>query len=214
MAAADRFTIQLKGKGGHAAMPNWTIDPIVVASHIVTALQTLVSRSVDPVDTAVISVTNLNAGTGAFNVIPESATLSGTLRSFKPETRKFLMARVTELTRDIAKSFGAEASCKFSEGYDPTVNTAKETAFCADIARKLVKTVDDNVDPCMGAEDFGAMLQEVPGCYIWMGQAEADTASNHNKGLHTPQYDFNDDIIPLGIEYWVRVTEESLPLSK
>jgi hippurate hydrolase len=214
MAAADRFSITLRGKGGHAAMPNLTIDPIVVASHIVTALQTLVSRSVDPVDTAVISVTNLNAGTGAFNVIPETATLSGTLRSFKPETRKFLTARITEMTRDIARSFGAEAVCKFTEGYDPTVNSPKETAFCASIARKIAKNVDDNVEPCMGAEDFGAMLAERPGCYIWMGQAEPDSASNHNKGLHTPQYDFNDEIIPLGIEYWARVVEESLPLAK
>lgn len=216
MAAADRFDILITGAGGHAAAPHRTNDPIVIASHIVTALQTLVSRNVDPVDTAVVSITNFNAGTGAFNVIADTARLSGTIRSFNPETREFLLRRVDEMSADIAKSFGAKAVCTYMEGYDPTVNTPEATAFCADIARKIAgdANVDDNVAPCMGAEDFGAMLQQAPGCYIWMGQGEPDKAHPHSQGLHTPRYDFNDELIPLGIEYWVRLAEEAMPLGK
>ncbi len=210
MAAADRFDIHISGKGGHAAMPNQTIDPIIMGSQIVSALQTLVSRTLDPVDTAVISITNFNAGTGAFNVIADRAHLSGTLRSFKPETRALLQRRIGEIANDIAKSFGGSASCQFEGGgYDPTINDEDATDFCADIARDLVgaENVDTNINPCMGAEDFGAMLAEKPGCYIMMGQGEEDSSSHHNQGLHTPRYDFNDAIIPLGIEYWVRVVE-------
>lgn len=216
MAAADRFTITIKAKGGHAALPHDTIDPVIIGTQIVTALQTLVSRSTDPVDPAVISVTNFNAGTGAFNVIPETAELSGTIRSFDPELRENLKARVEDIAAATAKMHGALAECSFGEGYDPTINSPEATEFCADIARKLVgeNNVDTNADPCMGAEDFGAMLMEKPGCYIMMGQGEKDEGSNHNQGLHTPQYDFNDEIIPLGIEYWATLVEEALKLEK
>lgn len=213
MAAAERFYIQISGTGGHAAMPHKTIDPIIIGTQIVTALQTLVSRTADPLDPVVISITNFNAGTGAFNVIPDSAHLSGTLRAFTPEMRSNMMQRIHEVAADTAKMLGGSAICEFAAGgYDPTINTAAETAQCADIAKALVgeDLVDTDVTPSMGAEDFGAMLQAVPGCYIWMGQGEADETSHHNQGLHTPQYDFNDDIIPLGIEYWVRVVENTL----
>ncbi len=213
MAAAERFDITITGKGGHAAMPHKTIDPIVIGTQIVSALQTLVSRTSDPLDPVVISITNFNAGTGAFNVIPDTATLSGTMRAFEPETRARMIVRIGEMAADTAKALGGSAHCEFmAGGYDPTVNTEAETAFCAGIAKALVgeENVDINVTPSMGAEDFGAMLQAVPGCYIWMGQGEADEASNHNQGLHTPRYDFNDDIIPMGIEYWVRVVESAL----
>ncbi len=213
MAAAERFDIIINGKGGHAAMPQKSIDPIIIGSQIVGAVQTLVSRSSNPVDPVVISITNFNAGTGAFNVIPETAKLSGTLRAFSPETRTLMIRRIGEVAADIAKTFGGTAQCTFVPGgYDPTVNSPEETAICTVIAKSLVgdEKVDTNVKPSMGAEDFGAMLQKVPGCYIWMGQGEEDPASNHNQGLHTPQYDFNDDIIPLGIEYWVRVVETTL----
>ena len=213
MAAAERFDITITGKGGHAAMPHKTIDPIVIGTQVVSALQTLVSRSADPLDPVVISVTNFHAGSGAFNVIPDTAKLSGTLRAFDPQTRSTMITRICEVVRDVSAALGGKGECTFVPGgYDPTVNTEAETAFCADIAKALVgeANVDTNVAPSMGAEDFGAMLQAVPGCYIWMGQGEEDDESNHNQGLHTPAYDFNDDLIPMGIEYWVRVVERSL----
>jgi len=217
MAAADRFDITITGTGGHAAMPHKTVDPIIAGVKLVANLQTLVSRTADPTDPVVISVTNFNAGTGAFNVIPETATLSGTLRTFAPETRAKMIKRIEEITKDTAELFEASAECAFMEGgYDPTINTPDETARCAEIVRGIFgdQNVDTDITPSMGAEDFGAMLQEKPGCYIWMGQAEDDEASNHNQGLHTPRYDFNDEIIPTGIEYWVRIVEATLPLEK
>lgn len=216
MASSDSFEITIKGKGGHAALPHNTIDPIVAASHVVTALQSIVSRQVDPVDQGVVSVTNFNAGSGAFNVIPDQVKLTGTYRSFRVETRALLKRRIEEITKAVASAFNTEAEVWLGDGYDPTINSPAESEFCANIARALVgdQNVNANVEPCMGAEDFGAMLQEVPGCYIWMGQGEADKNSPHSKGLHTTGYDFNDDIIPLGIEYWARLVEASLPLQR
>lgn len=212
MAASDRFALTIKGRGGHAAMPDKTIDPVVIASQITIALQSLISRSVDPVDSAVISVTNFNAGTGADNVIPDSAYLRGTVRSFKPETRAMLERKIGDVARGIAAGFGAEVEYTYTQVIDPTINDAAATAFCADIAREIVgaDNVDDNVAPCMGGEDFGAMTLDRPGAYIWVGQGEADPASNHNQGLHTPRYDFNDEIIPLGIAYFTRIVEKAL----
>ncbi len=217
MAAADRFDITITGKGGHAAMPHKTIDPVIIGSKLVTVLQTLTSRSADPLDSVVISVTNFNAGTGAFNVIPDTAELNGTLRTFDPDTRTEMIKRIQDMTSATASLFEASASCEFMEGgYDPTVNTPDETAQCAEIAKSIFgeENVKTDMAPSMGAEDFGAMLQEVPGCYIWMGQGEEDPSSNHNESLHTPRYDFNDEIIPQGIEYWVRVVESILPVEK
>ena len=127
-----------------------------------------------------------------------------------------LKKRVEEMATASAALHGAKAECSFTEGYDPTINDPEATEFCASIARRIVgaENVDTDIAPSMGAEDFGAMLAEKPGCYIKMGQGEKDPASNHNRGLHTPQYDFNDDIIPLGIEYWVTLVEEALKLEK
>ena len=218
MASTDQFKIVITGKGGHAAMPHLSLDPIPVACQIVSALQTIVSRNVDPVDQAVVSVTNINSGTGADNVIPDTATITGTFRSFQPETRTMLTRKIEDIAMGIAKTMGLEAGFeRTSAGYDPTVNTEKETQLCADVARGLVgeENVDINIDPCMGAEDFGAMLQQKPGCYIWMGQGEpSNPDSPHNKGLHNAGYDFNDSIIPMGVEYWARLTEKALPLDK
>ncbi len=216
MASTDTFEIIVTGRGGHAAMPNRSIDPVTAAAQIVTALQTIVSREIDPVDQAVVSVTNINAGTGADNVIPDTATLLGTYRTFRPETRKFVGKRIDDIAKGIGASMNVTVTTEFWGGYDPTLNSPAESEFCAGIARALVgdANVNANVDPCMGAEDFGAMLQETPGCYIWMGQAELDATSPHNKGLHNAGYDFNDSIIPLGIEYWARLTEAALPLTR
>lgn len=216
MAASDRFDITITGKGGHAAMPHLVVDPIIAGTYIVTALQTIASRTVDPVDQAVVSVTNFNAGTGADNVIPDKAVLTGTFRTFKNETRKLVAQKIEDIAKGIGATLGCIVEPTISWGYDPTINSAVESAFCADIARALVgvENVDANVEPCMGGEDFGAMLQEVPGCYIWIGQGENDASSPHNKGLHNVGYDFNDEIIPLGMEYWARLTEAALPLTK
>ena len=218
MAAADRFDINIIGKGGHAAAPYVSIDPIIIGTQIVTALQTLISRSIHYNDSAVISITNFNAGTGAFNVIPENGHLSGTLRTFDQDLRETLKRRIAEISQDTAKLYGGSATCEFDPGgYAPTVNSAAETTFCGDVAESLVsaENLDRNVDPVMGAEDFGAYLLQKPGCFIFMGQAEPDSPeSNCNNMVHTPQYDFNDDIIPLGIEYWVRLAETAMPLSK
>jgi len=217
MASSDSFWITISGKGGHAAMPHTTIDPIVAGAHIVTALQSIVARQVDPVDQGVVSITNFNGGTGASNVIPDKVTLIGTYRAFRVETRALLRRRIQEITKTVGEAFNTTVTFDFNDGYDPTINTPEQSAFCADIARALVgeQNVNANVEPCMGAEDFGAMLQNVPGCYIWMGQGEPDSPdSPHNKGLHNAGYDFNDEIIPLGVEYWARLAEAALPITK
>lgn len=217
MASTDQFYITVTGRGGHAAMPHLSVDPIIIATQIVSALQTIVARQIDPVDQVVLSVTNFNGGTGATNVIPDTVELVGTYRTFKPETRKFVGKRIEDICQSIAAMNGGSAAIAFKDGYDPTINSPAESEFCAGIARALVgdDNVNANVDPCMGAEDFGAMLQEVPGCYIWMGQAEEGKPdSPHNRGLHNAGYDFNDAIIPMGVEYWARLVEAALPVEK
>lgn len=214
MASSDYFFLTITGKGGHAAMPHRTIDPVAIASQIVGALQLLVSRTVDPVDTAVISITNFNAGTGAHNVIPDTAKLTGTLRTFSNETRERLKEAIGKIAKNIAESYGATAKYEFNYVIDATINDEQAATFCADIAASIVGAgnVNPAVAPCMGGEDFGAMLEKVRGAYIWMGQGEEkDPASNHNQGLHTPRYDFNDDVIPLGITYFANLVEKSLP---
>lgn len=214
MASSDTFEMTVTGKGGHAAIPQLIVDPIVAGSHIVTALQTIVSRQLDPVDQGVVSVTNFHAGSGASNVIPAQAKLSGTYRSFRVETRALLKQRIEEISTTIAKAFNTTLEINFGDGYDPTINSPAESEFCFGIARDLAGDQNVvNVEPCMGAEDFGAMLQEVPGCYVWMGQGLPDSPNSpHNKGLHNTGYDFNDDIIPMGIEYWAKLAEAALPL--
>ncbi len=216
MASADHFEIIVKGKGGHAAMPQFGVDPIIAASYIVTALQTIVSRNIDPVDQGVVTVSNYNGGTGADNVIPDTVRLLGTVRAFKPATRDFIERRIGEISNHIAAAFGAQAEYNYTRGYDPTINSAAETQMCADIARRLFgeQHVMADVDPCMGAEDFGAMLVEKPGCYIWMGQGTGNPESPHDHGLHNAAYDFNDDIIPMGVEYWAELVETALPAAK
>lgn len=212
MASADIINITVKGKGCHAAMPSRGVDPVVVGAHIVTALQTLVSRYSPPQEPVVLSMTNFHAGTGMHNVIPDDAKLIGTLRCYNQDLRLDLKDRIGHMAKQIAASMGADIEYDFRLVLDPTINDAGATAFCADIARDLVGSdmVDDNVTPSMGGEDFGAMMFDIPGCYIWIGQGE-DATSPCTQNLHTPRYDFNDDIIPLGIEYWIRIVEKSMP---
>lgn len=212
LACSDEIEIKIYGTGGHAAMPHKTVDPIVIASEIVIAAQSIVARNVDPADAAVISLTNFNGGTGATNVIPSEVTILGTARAFKNEIRDLLEQRLREIVEGIARTHGGRAELVYDRKYEPTINDPAQTAFCTGIATSLVGA--DNVitsfPPVMGAEDFGAMLAERPGCYIALGQGMADQDSPHNHGLHHPKFDFNDEILPDGIKYFVAVTEKAL----
>lgn len=214
MAASDRFNLKIKGRGGHAALPHRTTDPIVIAAQITLALQTIVSRNVDPVESAVITVTNINGGTGADNVIPDDLEMRGTVRTFDQGVRDLVQKKIEDVSRGIAQAHGADIDFNYRYVIEPTINDPVATAFCAQIAREIVgdNNVDDNVAPCMGGEDFGAMIMDRPGAYAWVGQGEPDPNSNHNQGLHTPRYDFNDDIIPTVIEYFSKIVEKSMPL--
>ncbi|NIX75821.1 M20 aminoacylase family protein [Microvirga terricola] len=204
-AAADRFTLTIEGKGGHAAQPHLSIDPILVASHVITALQSVVARSVDPLESAVVSVCTVKAGE-AFNVIPHHATLLGTVRSLTPEVRDLSEERVRTIIENICAAFGAKATLEYHRGYPVTVNDAKKTEFMAQIARNIVgdAAVDTSVAPMMGAEDFSYMLEQRPGAYIFLGNG--DTASCHH-----PAYDFNDSATPYGVTLWAKIIETGMP---
>ena len=203
MAASDKFTIEIEGVGGHAAMPHNTVDPVMIAAQVITALQTIVSRGVNPARAAVVSVTALKAG-DAFNVIPRSVTMTGTARSLDEAVRDFVEARIASVAEGIAKSFGGAARVGYERGYPVTVNSARETAFAATVARDVAgaDAVEDEVDPTMGGEDFSYMLQARPGAFIFLGNGAGGE-------LHSDNYDFNDDIIPAGVSYWVRLVESA-----
>lgn len=203
MAASDKFTIEIEGVGGHAAMPHNTVDPVMIAAHVITALQTIVSRSVNPARSAVISVTALKAGE-AFNVIPRTVTMTGTARSLDEEVRDFVEARIGSVVSGIAQSFGGTARVRYERGYPVTVNSVRETAFAAAVARDVAgsERVEDDADPTMGGEDFSYMLQARPGAFIFLGNGDSSE-------LHSDDYDFNDEIIPVGVSYWVRLVESA-----
>ena len=206
MAAVDEFDIIVKGKGGHAAFPQLVIDPIIVASQIVTAIQTIISRSTDPVDKALISITKIHGGT-AYNVIDDEVKLSGTIRTFKPETRSFIEKRIEEIANGIAKAHGAGANIEFDliNKYPPTINSKKESEFAAKIAKQMVgeENVNTDIDPSMGGEDFSYLLNKKPGSYLYIGQGD----ENHKAHLHTTKYDFNDNLLPIGVNYWVNLVK-------
>jgi amidohydrolase len=206
MAATDRFYIDITGKGGHAARPQQTIDPIIVAAQMVTALQTIVSRNLDPLSSAVLSVTMVEAGE-ADNVISRTAKITGTVRTLDGAVQDFIEARLAEFVPQFALSFGAEASVRYARGYPVTVNAEEQTRFAAAVAREVVGAgqVDDDVAPSMGGEDFSFMLNERPGAYIFIGNGDSTE-------LHTDTYDFNDEAIPVGVSYWVRLVEKALPV--
>ena len=206
MAAVDEFDIVVKGRGGHAAIPQLAIDPVVIASQIVLAVQTIVSRSTDPVDKALISITKINGGT-AYNVIDDSVKLGGTVRTFKPETRSFYEKKLKEISAGIAKANGAEAEVDFhlTNKYPPTINSKKESEFAANVAKKVFgdSQVDTDIDPSMGGEDFSYLLEKKPGAYLYIGQGD----DNHKAHLHTTKYDFNDNLLPIGVNYWVELVK-------
>jgi len=202
-AATDTFSLTVTGRGGHAAKPHETIDPVVVASQIVLGLQTIVSRSADPVAQLVISVTNIQAGTGAFNVIPQSASLSGTVRTMDETVRQLAERRMAELAEGLAAAHGARAVLDYRRGYPAMVNHAQETGFAAEVARKVSGDCAE-APLVMGGEDFAYLLEARPGAYILVGNG--DTAP-----VHHPEYNFNDDIIPAGCSWWAELVETRLP---
>jgi hippurate hydrolase len=210
MAAADRVTIVVTGKGGHGAHAYLAIDPVLVSAHIITAAQSIVSRNVRPIDSAVVSLCAIQAGDlHAMSVIPGSATIVGTIRTFKTEVQALVEERLQEIASAVALGFGATASVKFERSYPATINTPDEAAFAADVAESLVgaEHVDRELEPSMGAEDFSFMLQNRPGAYLRLGQG------GDNCFLHNARYDFNDDVLPLGSALHASLVEQGLPLA-
>jgi hippurate hydrolase len=206
-AGAARFDITVAGRGAHGARPESGVDPVVAASHIAIALQTIVSRNVRPVDTAVLSVTQIHAGT-AYNVIPERAVIRGTARCFSRETMKLIEANIGRVAAGVASGFGASAELDFRTSYPALVNDPQEAVFIADVAAELVgeDNVDRNGEPAMVSEDFSLMLEKRPGAYIQIGNTDLPGAC----GLHHPGYDFNDAILPLGASLFARLAEKKL----
>ena len=211
MASSDVVTITVKGVGGHGAKPHNTKDPIVAASSIVMALQTIVARNVNPLDSAVVTVGMFHAGV-ANNVIPEQAELKLTVRCFKPEIRQLLKERIVAVAKAQAESFNVVAEIDYQFGYAPVFNTSKETQFARQVARLVVAEgeIVDQTEPLAGSEDFAFMLEKCPGCYLFIGNGlkESDAASGYD--LHNPHYDFNDKNIAIGATYWVTLAEQFL----
>ncbi|OGB30363.1 MAG: amidohydrolase [Burkholderiales bacterium RIFCSPLOWO2_12_FULL_61_40] len=214
MAAADRVRIEITGRGGHGAHPYQTVDPVLVAAHIITAVQSIVSRNVKPVDSAVVSLCAMQAGDlSAMSVVPGSATLVGTVRTFKPAVQDLVERRLQELCVAVAQGFGATATVTFERMYPATINTAPEARFAGDVAAALVgeDQVDRHLEPSMGAEDFSFMLQAKPGAYLRLGQARGDGAGE--ACLHNPLYDFNDEVLQLGAALFAGLVERGLSAS-
>ena len=207
MAGTCAFEINIGGHGCHAAMPHQGVDTLVVASHLVLALQTVVARSLHPCESAVVSVTQIHGGE-ALNVIPDDAVLRGTIRTFKPEIQDQVEAAIERLCAGIAATFGATIKAIYDRRYPPTVNSAAETELCRRAAGAVFGETQVRRDdiPSMAAEDFAYMLQVKPGCYVWLGNGPGTGGCS----LHNPHYDFNDEILPLGISYWVRLVETAL----
>ena len=207
MAAVDEFDIIVKGKGGHAAMPQLSIDPIIIASEIISSIQTIISRSKNPIDKALISITKIQGGT-AYNVIDDIVKFGGTIRTFNPDTRKFIAKRIEEISKGIAAAHGAEAKISFDliNKYPPTINHKKQSEFAANVAKNMVgvDNVITDVNPSMGGEDFSYLLNEKPGSYLYIGQKDKD----HRGSLHTTNYDFNDNLLPIGVNFWVNLVKE------
>ena len=204
MASTDSIAIKLEGKGSHAAWPHLGVDPVLVGAQIVNALQSIVARNVDPLEAAVISICVFQAGQ-ADNVIPQHATLRGTVRTLSPAVRELVKKRVYEVVEGTAKLHGAKADLSYTPGYPVLVNDEGRAAFAASVAAEIAgkDKVDRNTPPLMGAEDFAYMLEERPGAFIYVGNGDSAM-------LHHPAYDFNDDAIPLGTSYWVRLAETAL----
>ena len=209
MAAADRVEITIDGRGGHGAHPHLAVDPVLVAAHIITAAQSIVSRNVNPLDTAVMSLCSMQAGNpGAMSVIPSHAKLVGTVRTFRPAVQDMIEQRLGELVQSIAAAFGATASVQYERVYPPTINHDVEAELAASVAESLVgpDNVVRNLPPSMGAEDFSFMLQAKPGAFARLGQGGAEGGCF----LHNSRYDFNDAVIPLGGAFLAAIAQRAL----
>ncbi|ACE93034.1 hippurate hydrolase protein [Rhizobium phaseoli] len=206
MAATDEFTVTIKGRGGHAAQPHRTIDPIAIGAQIVANLQMIASRTADPISSVVVSVTKFNAGF-AHNVIPNDATFAGTVRTLDPEVRTLAETRFRQIVEGVVAAHGAEAEISFHRNYPVTINHPDETEHAVAIAGAVAGegNVNAEIDPMMGGEDFSYMLNVRPGAFIFIGNGDS-------AGLHNPAYDFNDEAIAHGISYWVRLAEQRLGL--
>jgi amidohydrolase len=212
MAATDELQITVHGRGGHGAVPHLAADPVVACAHIIAALQTVASRNVNPLDSIVVSLCSMQTSQlGAFNVIPDSVQLAGTVRTFHAHTRELAEARVRDITTKVAEALGARAEVHYRRGYPATVNNAAEAHFAARVAERIfgAENVVTDAEPTMGGEDFSYMLLERPGAYAWLGQGGGPGGCF----LHNPHFDFNDEVIPLGAGYLAALVEEGLPLS-
>jgi hippurate hydrolase len=215
MASSNEFRVVVKGKGAHAAQPHRGVDPVMVAVQLAQAWQTIISREKNPLDTAVLSITQIHAGS-ATNVIPDEAVMVGTVRTFTTEVLDLIERRMEEIANGVAAGFNASIEFGFRRNYPPLVNHPEKTAFAIEAMKSVVGSdkVDADVEPTMGAEDFAYMLQEKPGCYVFIGNGEGDhRAAGHGLGpcqLHNASYDFNDQLLPIGASYWVRLVEMSL----
>jgi hippurate hydrolase len=214
MASSNDFHISVQGKGSHAAMPHFGLDPVPVACQIVQAFQTIITRNLHPNDTAVISVTQINAGTTT-NVIPNSCEMAGTVRTFTLEVLDQIEQRMGEVVAQISAAFGMSADFTFNRNYPPTINHPTEAAFVRQVASEVfgADAVPEQV-PSSGAEDFSYMLMQKPGAYLFLGNGDGDHRSpGHGAGpcmLHNPSYDFNDALLPLGTQFWVRLVQRWL----
>jgi hippurate hydrolase len=208
MASFDIFEITVKGKGTHAALPHLGIDPVVAAAQIALGLQTIASRSLHPLDSAVVSVTQIHGG-DTWNVIPEEVVLRGTVRAFKPELQDKIEAGIRRIAEGVAASMGASVALRYERRYPATVNSPAEAETAATIATEVVgeANVDRELTPTMGSEDFAFMLQAKPGAYIFIGNGR------NGASLHNAHYDFNDEILPIGASYWARLVERVLARS-
>ena len=211
MAATDEIQVTIRGKGGHGAMPHLAVDPVVISAHVITALQTIASRTVSPLDSVVVSICSMaTSQVGVFNVIPDHVQLVGTVRTFQQGTRELAERRVREIATKTAEAFGGSAEVSYARGYPATVNSAREAEFAAQVGKRLFgeKNVITEHEPTMGGEDFSYMLQARPGAYVFLGQGGMQGGCM----LHNPNYDFNDEVIPLGAGYLAALVEEALPL--
>ncbi len=215
MASSNEFSIRVEGRGAHAALPHLGVDPVFVAVQIAQGLQGIVTRAKKPIDAAVLSITQIHAG-DAVNVIPEYATLAGTVRTFSDDVTRLIEERMRAIAQLTAQAHGASASVQFQWNYPPTVNHRAEAEFAASVMDDIVgaENVTRDLEPTMGAEDFAFMLRARPGAYVFIGNGDGShRAAGHGPGpcmLHNPSFDFNDELIPLGATFWVRLAERFL----
>ncbi len=215
MASSNEFEITIRGRGAHAAMPQNGIDPVLIATHVVQALQSIITRNKKPIDAAVLSVTEIHAGE-ATNVIPDEAVIAGTVRTFTLEVLELVESRMRAIVEQLPVAFGAQGTLRFQRNYPPTINSAAETALAVSVMGSIVgaDNVFASLEPTMGSEDFAFMLMARPGCYVFIGNGDGSHRdAGHGMGpcmLHNPSYDFNDELIPLGATYWTRLVERFL----